>query len=685
MIDEVLNQSVSTIAGIGPQKKEDLRAFGIETVRDLLEYFPFRYEDVSIKDITQMKDGEKVTIKGVVYSEPSVQWLPRKKSRLSVKVMVEPLLITATWFNRHFLKEQLLPGKEVILTGKWEQRRLQMTVSHSEFADQRNQGEGTLQPVYSVGGPLTVYHLKKMIKQALIQYGNVIEDALPRKLLDKYRLVTRKQAINQLHFPSNDKDLKQARRRMAYEELFMFQLKLHAFRQQSRTREKGISHTFSIDKLQQFLHLLPFTLTKAQLKVLEEIKKDMESPYSMNRLLQGDVGSGKTVIAAISIYATYLSGYQSALMVPTEILAQQHTVELNRLLCATDLNIGTITGNTSEKERKSIYAGLEDGSVDVIVGTHALIQERVIFDKVGLVITDEQHRFGVSQRATLRLKGMHPDVLLMTATPIPRTLAITAYGDMDVSTIDELPAGRKAIETYWVKHDVFDRVISFIEKQIQLGHQVYIICPLIEESEKLDVQNVIDLHQQLTTALPTVKVGLMHGRLPGHEKEESMQQFSQGKVDVLVSTTVVEVGVNVPNASLMVVYDADRFGLAQLHQLRGRVGRSDIQSHCILVADPKSDVGKERMRVMTETNDGFEIARRDLELRGPGDLFGWKQSGIPEFKIADLIHDYRILEVAREDAKQLVESDSFWNEDRYLPLRQYLRQQGVLDGSSTLD
>ncbi|MEX2103877.1 MAG: ATP-dependent DNA helicase RecG, partial [Bacilli bacterium] len=442
-----------TVAGIGPQKKEDLRAFGIETVRDLLEYFPFRYEDVSIKDITQMKDGEKVTIKGVVYSEPSVQWLPRKKSKLSVKVMVEPLLITATWFNRHFLEEQLLPGKEVILTGKWEQRRLQMTVSHSEFADQRNQGEGTLQPVYSVGGPLTVYHLKKMIKQALIQYGNVIEDTLPRNLLDKYRLVTRKKAINQLHFPSNDKDLKQARRRMAYEELFLFQLKLHAFRQQSRTREKGISHTFSIDKLQQFLHSLPFTLTKAQLKVLEEIKNDMGSPYSMNRLLQGDVGSGKTVIAAISIYAAYLSGFQSALMVPTEILAQQHTVELNRLLRATDLNIGTITGSTSEKERKSIHAGLEDGSVNVIVGTHALIQERVIFYNVGLVITDEQHRFGVSQRATLRLKGMLPDVLLMTATPIPRTLAITAYGDMDVSTIDELPAGRKAIETYWVKHN----------------------------------------------------------------------------------------------------------------------------------------------------------------------------------------------------------------------------------------
>lgn len=408
---------------------------------------------------------------------------------------------------------------------------------------------------------------------------------------------------------------------------------------------------------------------------------DMASPYRMNRLLQGDVGSGKTAVAAIALYAAHLSGFQGALMVPTEILAEQHADSLYQLFEKWGLNIALLTSSVKGKRRRELLERLKEGDIDILVGTHALIQDEVEFQRLGLVITDEQHRFGVEQRKKLRSKGQDPDVLFMTATPIPRTLAITVFGEMDVSVIDEPPAGRKQIETYWVKHDMLERILAFVDKELRKGRQAYIICPLIEESDKLDVQNAIDVHSMLTEAYRGKwSIGLMHGKLASDEKDQVMRDFTSNEVQILVSTTVVEVGVNVPNATIMVIYDADRFGLSQLHQLRGRVGRGEHQSFCILMADPKSETGKERMRIMSETTDGFELSEKDLELRGPGDFFGKKQSGMPEFKVADMVHDYRALETARKDAAELVQSEAFWTEPEYKELRQTLVDSGVLGG-----
>ncbi|HEX6923573.1 MAG TPA: ATP-dependent DNA helicase RecG, partial [Bacillales bacterium] len=395
-------------------------------------------------------------------------------------------------------------------------------------------------------------------------------------------------------------------------------------------------------------------------------------------LLQGDVGSGKTVVAAICLYASVNAGFQGALMVPTEILAEQHFDSLKELLVPHGVNISLLTSSVKGKTRREMLAELESGEIDIVVGTHALIQDEIIFHRLGLAITDEQHRFGVMQRRTLTDKGPSPDVLYMTATPIPRTLAISLFGDMDVSTIDEMPAGRQPIETYWAKHTMLGRVLDFVEKELKKGRQAYVICPLIEESDKLDVQNAIDVHAMLQQHFQQFRVGLMHGRFSAEEKEQVMADFSRNYYHILISTTVVEVGVDVPNATVMVVYDAERFGLAQLHQLRGRVGRGKAQSYCILLADPKSDNGKQRMNIMTETNDGFLLSEEDLKLRGSGDFFGRAQSGLPDFKLADLTHDYRTLETAKVDAAQLIDSDAFWHKDVYRPLREYLQTSGAM-------
>jgi ATP-dependent DNA helicase RecG len=432
--------------------------------------------------------------------------------------------------------------------------------------------------------------------------------------------------------------------------------------------------------VREFVRGLPFALTESQKQVVAEILRDLQEPFAMNRLLQGDVGAGKTVVAAIALFAAVTAGNQGALMVPTEILAEQHKRSLDKLFEPYGVTTALLTGSLTDRQRRDTIAALRMGLVDVVVGTHALIQEDVFFRRLGLVVTDEQHRFGVQQRSILRRKGMNPDVLTMTATPIPRTLAITAFGDMDVSTLRELPKGRKPVKTYWVRHSMLERVLGFIAREAEAGRQSYVICPLIEESEKLDLQNAIDVHAQLVQHFPGLRVGLLHGRMSAAEKDATMGAFKEGELHVLVSTTVIEVGVDVPNATLMVVYDADRFGLSQLHQLRGRVGRGEHQSYCVLIADPKNDVGKERMKAMTETNDGFEIARRDLELRGPGDFFGTKQSGMPEFRVADLMLDFDIMEQARDDAAALVMSADFWTAAEYVPLRAYLQREQLLEG-----
>ncbi|WP_377889264.1 ATP-dependent DNA helicase RecG [Alkalihalobacillus sp. R86527] len=668
---------VTKIKGIGDEKAASLSSIGINSVSDLLEYFPFRYEDYELKDLADVKHEERATLEGKVHSEPVVRYYGKKKSRLSVRLLVGRFLITAVFFNRAFLKKQFSLGQTVTVTGKWDQHK--MTLSASEIAFASHDPEGTIEPVYPVGGDITVKAIKRYIQLALQQFANEIEESLPPQMLERYKLMDKREAVQTMHAPQSHDHLKQARRRFVYEELLQFQLKMQLFRKRERENTKGSSHVYKRSDLDEFISSLPFPLTGAQDRVVEEILKDMESPYRMNRLLQGDVGSGKTVVAAIALYATYLSGNQGALMVPTEILAEQHFESFEDLVGNT-LNVELLTGSVKGKKRRELLERLATSEVDLLIGTHALIQDEVVFKHLGLVITDEQHRFGVKQRRVLKEKGLTPDVLYMTATPIPRTLAISVFGDMDVSTIDEMPAGRKPIETYWAKPDMLSRVLDFVTKELDQGRQGYVICPLIEESEKLDVQNAIDVHAQMQTALPHYQVGLMHGRLTSDEKEAIMEAYSQNDVQLLVSTTVVEVGVNVPNATIMVIYDAERFGLAQLHQLRGRVGRGKDQSYCILLADPKSEVGKERMQIMTESNDGFVLSQRDLELRGPGDFFGRKQSGLPEFKVADLVHDYRVLEVARNDASALVESTAFWEDDAYRRLRTYLMNEGVLSG-----
>ncbi|AIQ35382.1 MULTISPECIES: ATP-dependent DNA helicase RecG [unclassified Paenibacillus] len=675
-----LNQiEVKNITGVSAQKQSELHAFGVFTVKDLLEYYPFRYEDYRPRSLSETKHGDKVTTEAKVIGIPVLQRFGGK-SRLSCKMVAEPWMFTATWFNRHYVREQLTVGREIVLTGKWDQKRNQITVTDYEFPDRGEGKTGTLQPVYSVGGKITQSWIRKSINQALQQYGDLIPEILPHSIMRQYDFMPRKRAIATIHRPEDTREGQQGRRRMVYEELFLFQLKMQAFRVLNRGRMDGVVHTVDNATVRQFVRSLPFELTDAQKRVELEILHDLRSPYCMNRLLQGDVGSGKTVLAAVALFATVRSGFQGALMVPTEILAEQHMRSLTKMFEPFGITVGLLTGSVTGRKRKELLASLQMGMLDIVVGTHALIQEDVFFRDLGLVVTDEQHRFGVNQRGVLRRKGYNPDVLTMTATPIPRTLAISVFGDMDVSTLSERPKGRVPITSYWVKHDLMDRVLNLIKREIELGRQAYLICPLIEESEKLDVQNAIDLHIQMSQAFPNYKVGLLHGKMSPAEKDEVMRAFYNNELQLLVSTTVVEVGVDVPNATLMIIMDADRFGLSQLHQLRGRVGRGQHASYCVLVADPKSEIGRERMTAMTDTDDGFEISRRDLELRGPGDFFGTKQSGLPEFRLADMTADFEVLEQARDDVAELLKDEKFWTSPEYAPLRLYLQGEQIFQG-----
>ncbi|EGL82595.1 ATP-dependent DNA helicase RecG [Caldalkalibacillus thermarum TA2.A1] len=671
-----LKQPVTTLKGVGEALAEDLSLLGIKTIEDLLFHFPYRYDDCRPKDLAEVGHEETVTVEGTVHSEPVLRFYGRNKARCSFKVLVGRYLITAVIFNRPYVKQQVKVGRSIRLTGKIDKHRLQLTVQHYQWSDTAsNKGEETLLPVYSVTGKLKVAQLRKWMKAALRDYAAYIPEMIPQSLLTRYKLLPRPEALRKIHFPKDYEEGKQAKRRFIYEEFFLFQLKMQALRKRHREQVEGIPQHYDQQKVENFIRSLPFELTAAQRKALDQILHDLKSPFAMNRLLQGDVGSGKTVVAAISLYASISAGYQGAFMVPTEILAEQHYLSLKQFYRNENIQIALLTGSSTPKERREILAGLQLGTIDLVVGTHALIQKDVYFKNLGLIITDEQHRFGVEQRRQLRRKGAAPDVLLMTATPIPRTLAITAFGDLDVTVIDELPAGRKKVETYWVKEHMLDRVFRFMQNEIDQGRQAYVVCPLIEESDKLDVQNVIDFHAKLCKVFPQYRIGLLHGRLSSAEKEKTMRRFAQGEIQILVTTTVIEVGVDVPNATLMIIYDAERFGLSQLHQLRGRVGRGNHQSYCILIADPKTEAGIQRMHIMRSTHDGFEVAKKDLALRGPGDFFGTKQSGLPDFKVADMIRDYRALEVARKDAQALIQNPSFWTDEQFGLLRTYLEEQ----------
>lgn len=672
-------QSVSVLKGIGSETQNTLSEMGIMTLHDMVMTFPYRHEDFRLKNIAETPHNERITVEGRVDSEPSVLFLGKNKTRMQLRLLAGPHLIKAVFFNQAYLKNKLTVGMIITITGKWDRGRQVINVSHYSSAPKKEQVD--FEPMYSLKGNLRQKTFRKFMRQALFAIGPTLDDCLPQSLKDNYKLLDIQEALEGVHFPSDVDHVKQARRRFVYEELLLFQLKMQAMKKVRKEQNKGISIPYNLHKLKDMIATLPYELTGAQKRVVNEICKDLKEPYRMNRLLQGDVGSGKTVVAAIGLYAAITGGYQGALMAPTEILAEQHAASLHEWLAPIGVRIALLTGSTKTKARRILLEQLREGEIDLLIGTHALIQPDVEFHHLGLVITDEQHRFGVEQRRILRDKGISPDVLFMTATPIPRTLAITAFGEMDVSIIDEMPAGRKEIETHWVKKELFNQTLKRMESELKAGKQSYVICPLIEESEKLDVQNAVDVFEQLSLIFhQQYKVGLMHGRLHSNEKDEVMRSFSEGDIQVLVSTTVVEVGVNVPNATFMVIYDAERFGLAQLHQLRGRVGRGHDQSYCILLADPKSEEGKERMISMTETNDGFRLAEKDLELRGPGDFFGRKQSGMPEFKMADLVHDYRALETARQDAEKYIASEEFWSSNETSLLRSYLERSGALDG-----
>lgn len=655
-----LNQSVAWLKGVGPKKSEVLNSLGIKTVYDLLTYYPFRYDDIQEKSLDEIQDQEKVVLKGTVLAEPVVSYYGFKKSRLVFRMMTEQAVIGVTFFNQPFLKSKINASEEIAIYGKWDGRRKALT-GMKVLATQEE--ELDFSPIYHVNKQIRQKTLVDLIKQTWELYGHLLPENLPEWLTSKYRLMPKRQAAYAMHFPETIEENRLAKRRLAFEEFFLFQLKMIQLKKQETSKDLGKSIMYDVTVLKEFIKTLPFELTGAQKRVVNEICADLRSQEHMHRLLQGDVGSGKTIVAAIALYAVVSEGLQGALMVPTEILAEQHMESLTDVFSKTDVKVGLLTSSTKTAERRQILADLASGEMDIIVGTHSLIQDDIIFNDLSLAIIDEQHRFGVNQRKALREKGNQADVLFMTATPIPRTLAITAYGEMDVSIIDELPAGRIPIETRWILPKQVDSVLTWLNSQLKNGQQVYVICPLIEESEMLDVKNATEIYEHLKQFFePNFKVGLLHGKMKSQEKDEIMTKFKDNDMQILVSTTVIEVGVNVPNATTMMIMDADRFGLAQLHQLRGRVGRGSLASYCILVASPKSDQGKERMKIMTETTDGFVLSQKDLEMRGPGDFFGSKQSGLPEFKVGDIVADEMILETARVEATQLIETDDWMND-----------------------
>lgn len=643
-----LTDDIQYLKGIGPKMAENFRLLGIKTVEDLLLYFPFRYEDFTSRSVLELVDGEKSTIIGEVVTPAQVSFFGRRRNRLSFKIKQNEVVVAVTFFNQPYLANRVEVGKELAIYGKWNVKK-QMLLGMKIVAER----SGNFEPIYHLINGVRQRTLVKAIHTAMdSEVLSQLKENLSDDLMGKYKLMGRQLAVRAMHFPANMEEHKQALRRIKFEELFYFQLKLQVLKNKEKSDRMGQRIEFEQTDLDMKIAELPFKLTNAQLEVLKEILIDMKRPMPMNRLLQGDVGSGKTVVAALAMYAAALANFQAALMVPTEILARQHF----KNLCDEfpELNIGLLVSSLKIADRREILADLASGHLHMIVGTHALIQKNVDFYHLGLVIVDEQHRFGVNQRKILREKGQSPDVLMMTATPIPRTLAITAFGDMDVSIIDELPKGRQPITTRWVKHTQLSDVFKWISIELKDNAQVYFISPLIEESEVLDLRNAEDLYTELVDYFgEEVSIGVLHGKMKSDEKEHIMQAFKDGTLNILVSTTVIEVGVDVPNATIMVIMDADRFGLSQLHQLRGRVGRGVKKSYAILVANPKTDSGKHRMQIMCETQNGFKLAEEDLKMRGSGEIFGVRQSGIPEFTVANIVNDYNILEVARQEAQAI--------------------------------
>lgn len=665
-----LENSVEELSGVGEKRLLGLHHLSIFTIEDLLMKFPLRYSDLATKLPSETGDGEKVTFKGMVSSAPVLSRFGYKKTRLNFRLLVEHDNIAVTFFNQPWLQKKLDLEQEVAVYGTYEKSKQTLSGIKILLPDQVDEMEA----IYPASKEIQQRTLKSLIEQALGKYQDDLVNLIPESIRAQYKLLSRKAMFFGMHFPQSLIEAQNARRTASFEEFFIFQMRMQLLKLMDQNHQ-GRAIVFDNPRLKAFIQTLPFELTDAQKKVVNEIVADMRRPKHMNRLLQGDVGSGKTVVAALAIYAAFTAGMQAALMAPTEILAQQHAKTLGDFFDPAEVRVELLTGSTKAAARRQILADLADGSIDLLIGTHALIQDDIVFHNLGLAIIDEQHRFGVKQRAKLREIGMNPDILAMTATPIPRTLAITSYGEMDISVIDQLPKGRQPIQTRWLRGNALEQVVKFILQQLETGAQAYVVTPLIEESEALDVQNAHAVYEELQKYfMPQYQVGLLHGRMNNQEKDAVMSQFKSNQFQVLVATTVIEVGVDVPNASVMMILDADRFGLAQLHQLRGRVGRGSRASYAFLIADPKTQFGIERMEAMTATTDGFVLAQKDLELRGAGDVLGRRQSGMPEFKVGDPVKDLLMMEAAQQSAMQVLDAPNWDQAPENKALAHYLSE-----------
>lgn len=645
---------LSEVKGIGPKTQLLMNKINIFNINDLVMHIPFRYEILKRSDLSKIEEDEKIVIDGKVESVPLIVRFKGGLNKLNFRLSTSQGIIGVSIFNRAFLKPNLEIGTNVIVLGKYDKQRNIINASDVKFGTLSNKEK--IEPVYHTTNGLTQKNLTTYINNALLKYGNNIDDNIPRYLLDKYDFSNKKTALNIVHNPPSFEKLKEATIRLKYEELFQFMFKINYLKLENSKEKTGIKRETDRKELDEYIKNLKFELTSDQTNALNEIIDDLNSDRRMNRLLQGDVGSGKTIVSVLAMYYNSLCGFQSALMAPTEILATQHYKNIKGLLKDTNINVELLTGSISKKEKNAIYKDLKDGNIDIIVGTHALIQDEVEYNNLGLVITDEQHRFGVNQRANLRNKGVKPDVLYMSATPIPRTYALTIYGDMDISIIKEMPKGRKPVQTFIKSNKEMKSVLEMMHEELKNNHQIYVIAPLIEDSENSDLTTVCTLRDKMRLAFGSkYNIDIVHGKMPPEAKELIMEEFKQNKVNILISTTVIEVGVDIPNATMIVIFDANRFGLSTLHQLRGRVGRNDLESKCILI----SDVDAKRLKVMEETHDGFIISEEDFKLRGAGDLFGVKQSGDMIFKIANLRSDYKILVQAKKDSLEYLKNTEY--------------------------
>lgn len=655
---------LKNLKGIGDSKLKILEKLNITNTEELLTYYPFRYNVIKKTDITNLQDEDKVIIDGIIETNPNVFYFTKKKDKMTFKLNVGTKLLNIIIFNRGFLKSKLNIGTTITVIGKYEKRNNNTVVSEIRLG--KLPEKTMIEPVYHITNGIT----GKQINMFINKIETKIDDYIPDYINNKYKLLNKEEAIKEIHNPTTIEKLKNARAKLKYEELFMFMLKINYLK--NKNHKEGLKKTIDYSKIEKLINNLPFELTIDQLKSVKEIYEDMINPKQMNRLLQGDVGSGKTIVSFISLYMNYLAGYQGTLMAPTEILSIQHYENIKKIL--PDLNIALLTGKTKQKEKKEILTKLKNNEIDILIGTHSLISDNVEYNNLGLVITDEQHRFGVNQRSNLKNKGTTPDILYMSATPIPRTYALTIYGDMDVSIIKTMPSGRIEVKTLLKKDSEIKEVLELMYKELKHNHQIYVIAPLIETNEESNMENVYELEEKMNKAFGKLyKVGILHGKMSNKEKDEVMNKFKENEIQILVSTTVIEVGIDVKNATVIAIFDSYRFGLSALHQLRGRVGRSTLESYCILISSKET----ERLNVLTKTTDGFKISEEDFKLRGSGDLFGIRQSGDMSFKIADLKNDYNILLKAKED------SESFIN--NYIHKSEYKHIKDALGQSINLD